>query len=64
MHKTQRMQDAGIDNVFFWINPVEIYTIFSAVLHEQSKSDIMMSFGHPARSAVCYKAGFPFNWRG
>jgi hypothetical protein len=32
------LQDAGIDNVFFWINPVEKW--------QQRKSDVMTSFGH------------------
>jgi hypothetical protein len=52
------LQDAGIDNVFFWINPVE-KCIFSAVLCQQRKSDVMTNFGHSARSAVYYEAGSP-----
>jgi hypothetical protein len=52
------LQDAGIDNVFFWINPVE-KCIFSAVLRQQRQSDGMTSFGLSARSAVCYEARCP-----
>jgi hypothetical protein len=37
-----------------------MYTIFSAVLRQQRKSDVMTSFGDSACSAVYYKAGFPF----
>jgi hypothetical protein len=33
-----------------------MYTIFSAVLRQQRKSDVMTSFGHSARSAVYHKA--------
>jgi hypothetical protein len=32
-----------------------MYTIFSAVLRQQRKSDVMTYFGHSARSAVYYK---------
>jgi hypothetical protein len=43
------------------INPVEkMYTIFSAVLRQQAKSDVMTCFGNSARSAVYYQAGSPF----
>jgi hypothetical protein len=43
----------GIDNVFFWINPVEKCTrSFPRELRQQRKSDIMTSFGLSARSAV------------
>jgi hypothetical protein len=56
----KNLQDAGIDNVFFVINPAEnMYTIFSAVLHRQSKSDVMMYCGIYARSAIYYEAGSP-----
>jgi hypothetical protein len=56
----KNLQDAGRDNVFFWINPVEtMYTIFSAVLHQQRKSDVMTHCGRSARSAVYYEAGSP-----
>jgi hypothetical protein len=34
-----------------------MYTIFSAVLRQQRKSDVMTYFGHSSRSAVYYKAG-------
>jgi hypothetical protein len=34
-------------------------TIFSAVLRQQRKSDVMTSFGHSAHSAAYYKAGSP-----
>jgi hypothetical protein len=40
----------------------KMYTIFSAVLRQQRKSEIMTSsFGHTARSAIYYQAGFPLN---
>jgi hypothetical protein len=55
----KKLQGAGVDNAFLWINPVEMYTIFSAVLRQQGKSDVMTYFGHSARSAVYYKAGYP-----
>jgi hypothetical protein len=51
----KNLQDTGIDNVFFWI----MYTIFSAVLRQQMKSDVMTSFGHSDRSAIYYQAGSP-----
>jgi hypothetical protein len=38
----------------------KMYTIFSAVLRQQRKSDVMTSFGHSARSAVYYQAGSPY----
>jgi hypothetical protein len=55
------VQGASIDNVFFWINPVEkyVYTIVSAVKRQQRKSDVMTSIGHSAQNAVCYKASSP-----
>jgi hypothetical protein len=34
-----------------------MYTIFSAVLLQQRKSDAMTSFGHTTRSAIYYKPG-------
>jgi hypothetical protein len=34
-----------------------MYTIFSAVLRQQRKSDVMTSFGLTAHSAVYYQAG-------
>jgi hypothetical protein len=37
----------------------KIYTIFYAVLRQQTKSDVMTSFGHSACSAVYYQAGSP-----
>jgi hypothetical protein len=46
----KNLQDAGIDDVFFWTNPVEKYTRLS----QQGKSDVMTSFGHTARYAVHY----------
>jgi hypothetical protein len=47
---------------FFWVNPVEKrYTIVSAVLRQQMKSDVMTYFGLTARSAAYYTAGSPFN---
>jgi hypothetical protein len=36
-----------------------MYTIFSAVLRQQRKSDVMMYFGFSARSAVYYESGSP-----
>jgi hypothetical protein len=36
-----------------------MYTIFSAVLRQQMKCDVMAYFGHTARSAVYYKTGSP-----
>jgi hypothetical protein len=39
------LQVAGIDGVFFWINPVEKCTlIFSAVLSQQRQSDVIAVF--------------------
>jgi hypothetical protein len=35
------------------------FTIFSAVLRQQRKSDIITSFGQSVRSAIYYKAGSP-----
>jgi hypothetical protein len=35
----------------------KMYPIFSAVLRQQRKSDVMTYFGHTARSAIYYKAG-------
>jgi hypothetical protein len=55
----KNMQDAGTDNVFFWINPVENAYDLSVVQCQQRKSDVMTSFGHTARSAVYYQAGSP-----
>jgi hypothetical protein len=40
-----------------------MYTIVSAVLRQQRKSDVMTSFGHSARSTVYYQAGSPLPWR-
>jgi hypothetical protein len=51
----KNLQDARIDNVLFWINPVEK----SAVLCQQRKSDVLTSFGLAACSAIYYKAGSP-----
>jgi hypothetical protein len=57
----KHLQDAGIDNGFIWINPVEkMYTIFSAVLCQQKESDVMTYFGLTARSAVYYQASSQF----
>jgi hypothetical protein len=42
--RVKNLQDAGIDNVFFWINPCrKMYTIISAVLRQQRKSDVFWS---------------------
>jgi hypothetical protein len=41
----------------------KMYTIFSAVLRQQRKSDVMTSFGHSARSAVYYQADSLFTSR-
>jgi hypothetical protein len=41
-----------------------MYTIFSAVLRQQRKSDVMTSFGHSAHSAVYNKAGSPYSIKG
>jgi hypothetical protein len=48
----KNLQDAGINNVFFWINPVEKCTRS----FQQRKNDVMTSFWHSARSAVYCKA--------
>jgi hypothetical protein len=50
------LYDAGIDNVFFWINPVEKCT---QSFPQERKSDVMMSFGLFARLTVYDKAGTP-----
>jgi hypothetical protein len=43
-----------VGNVFFLDKScTKMHTIFSAVLRQQRKSDIMMSFDHSARSAIC-----------
>jgi hypothetical protein len=56
----KNLQDAGIDNVFFGINPVEKwYAIFSEMLRQQRKSDVMTSFGLSVSSAVYYEASSP-----
>jgi hypothetical protein len=62
MHQTQsffgmkNLQDAGMDNVFFWMNPVaRMYTMFFAVLRRQRKSDFMTSFGLSADTASIMK---------
>jgi hypothetical protein len=34
----------------------KMHTIFSAVLRQKRKSDVMTSFGHATRSAIYYKA--------
>jgi hypothetical protein len=47
--RTKNLQDTGIDNVLFWINPVEKST------RQQRKSDVMTSFGLTACSAVYYQ---------
>jgi hypothetical protein len=39
----------------------KMYTIFSAVLRQQGKSDVITSFGHTARSAIYYQAGSPLS---
>jgi hypothetical protein len=33
-----------------------MYMIFSSVVRQQRKSDVMTSFGHSTRSAIYYKA--------
>jgi hypothetical protein len=35
----------------------KMHTIFSAVLRQQRKCDVMTYFGHYARSAIYHKAG-------
>jgi hypothetical protein len=47
----KNLHDAGIDNVFFWINPVEKCTS-SAVLRQQRKIDVMTFFGLAAPSIM------------
>jgi hypothetical protein len=47
----KNLQDAAIDNVFFWINPVEKY--FLRCYINRGK----VSFGCSARSAIYYQAG-------
>jgi hypothetical protein len=50
--RMKNRQDAGIDNVFFLEKSCrKMYTIFSAVQHQQRKSDVMTSFGLTACSA-------------
>jgi hypothetical protein len=39
----------------------KMHTIFSAVLRQQKKSDVMTYFGHPARSAVYCEVGSPLD---
>jgi hypothetical protein len=39
----------------------KMYTISSAVLRQQRKSDVMTYFGHSDHSAVCYQAGSSFD---
>jgi hypothetical protein len=39
----------------------KMYKIFSAVLRQQRKSDVMTSFGHSAHSAIYYKADSPLH---
>jgi hypothetical protein len=47
---------------FLWDNSCgKTYTILSAVLRQQRKSDVMTSFGHSARSTVYCKAVFPLS---
>jgi hypothetical protein len=41
----------------------KIYTIFSVVLRQQRKSDVMTSLGHSAHSTVYYKAASPLSMR-
>jgi hypothetical protein len=41
----------------------KMYTIFSAVLRQQRKSDVITSFGLTACSAVYYQAGSPLRLR-
>jgi hypothetical protein len=54
----KNLQDAGIDNVFFLEKSCrKMYTIFSVVQRQQRKSDVMMSFGLTACSAIYYHAG-------
>jgi hypothetical protein len=54
--RVKNLQDTGIDNVFSWENPSrKMYTIFSAVQRQQSKSDVMTYFGLTACSAVYYQ---------
>jgi hypothetical protein len=51
--RAKNLQAAGIDNVLFLEKSCrKMYTIFSAVQRQQRKSDVMMYFGHSARSAV------------
>jgi hypothetical protein len=53
---TKNLQDTGIDDVFFLEKYCrKMYTIFSAVQRQQRKSDVMMSFGLTACSAVYYE---------
>jgi hypothetical protein len=54
------LQDAGIDNDFVLDKScTKMYTIFSAVQRQHTKSDVMTCFGHSASSAVDYKADSP-----
>jgi hypothetical protein len=39
----------------------KMYPIFSAVLRQQRKSDVMVYFGLAARSTVYYEAGSPLS---
>jgi hypothetical protein len=68
MHLTQSsryFKDAGMDNVIFWMNPVDkMYTIFSAVLRQQRESDVMTSFDHSDRSAIYYASHSPLSTNG
>jgi hypothetical protein len=38
--------------------------MFSVVLRQQMKSDVMTSFGHSTRTAIYYKAGSPLGFGG
>jgi hypothetical protein len=56
--RMKKLQDAGIDDVFFLKKSCRnMYTIFSAVQRQQRKSDVMTYFGVTACSAVYYHAG-------
>jgi hypothetical protein len=67
MHQTQssrylisfsyeKLKDARIDNVFFWINRVETITRSFPWYYI---TDVMTYFGHSIHSAIFYKAGSP-----
>jgi hypothetical protein len=53
----KNLQDAGVDNVLFWINEYDLFR--GATVPQQRQSDVMTSFLLSARSAVYYEAGSP-----